>query len=134
MDDDVSGSGFVEIGENREDSTVTVVGQRQCREDAADVLSDRRLGYDEPLRDLRIRQPLGHQPQDFLLAWGECRENPPPARVADKCHYAIRVDDRCAGGDLANHAKEAADVCNAVLEQVAETATTGVGVAVQQLV
>src|SRR6516225_708065 len=53
----------VEVGQDGEHAPVVVlVGcQPQLGEDAGGVLADGLLGNEEPLRDRRVRAPLGHQ-------------------------------------------------------------------------
>jgi hypothetical protein len=51
-----------------EDDGLDAVAEVELRQDAADVALDGRLGHDEPLGDLAVRETAGDENEDLALA------------------------------------------------------------------
>src|SRR6185503_1060097 len=117
-------SSAVEEREDGEHAAVVGVRRRQpeLAEDVRDVLLDRALGDDEAVGDGVVRAALGHQPDDLSLARRELVEHAALAAAAEQLRDRLRVHRRPALGDAADRVDELADVGDAVLEQVADTA------------
>jgi Domain of unknown function (DUF1731) len=69
-----------------------------------------------------LERPLGHQREHLALPRRQPLERPVAPGCGDQPRHHLRVQDRAAGGHLAQRGQEALDVGDAVLEQVADRA------------
>lgn len=119
-----SGDGSVEVGQDRQDSAAVVGGgwQVEFGEDVVDVFADGFVSDVEALGDGGVGAAFGHFGQDFAFAWGELGQR---AALVLTCQE-LGDDGGVHGGAACGHAldgfDELADVEDAVLEEVADTA------------
>jgi signal transduction histidine kinase len=108
--------------EDREHPAVLVLALRQVElhEDAADVLLDRALGDEDPVRDPRVGRALGHQGQHLALARRQDVERVVAAAGQDELLHQGRIHHRGAGGDAPDRVYEVRDVGDPALQQVAD--------------
>src|ERR1039457_6675013 len=82
----------------RVDHGLDPVPQPELGQDPADVRLDRRLGNEEPLRYLAVRQPVRDQDQYLVLPLGEVIETRRRRSLPGRQHRRELVDEPPGGG------------------------------------
>lgn len=118
----------VEVGEDGEDAAAVVGGGREVEfgEDVVDVFADGFFGDVEASGDGGVGASFGHFGEDFAFAGGELGEGAALVLAGEELGDDGGVHGGAAGGDAADGFDELADVEDAVLEEVADSAF-GVG-------
>lgn len=102
--------------------SVLAIGKVELGEHMADVGLDRALAEIQALGDADVCKPLGHQLEHFALAVRQIGQRVVTASSRDEARHDLRIESRSALGDPFCRREELADLEDAILQQVSETA------------